>query len=64
MYDALPIPPLAPVDPTPPTAPPWFPVGEDSVRLLRDGAQAFPAMLAAIAGAQHEVCLLYTSRCV
>jgi cardiolipin synthase len=36
---------------------PWFPVGEDSVRLLRDGAQAFPAMLAAIGGARREVLL-------
>jgi cardiolipin synthase len=37
--------------------PPWFPVGPDSVRLLRDGAQAFPAMLDAIARAQREVLL-------
>jgi len=36
---------------------PWFPVGADSVRLLRDGAQAFPAMLDAIAGAQREALL-------
>ena len=36
---------------------PWFPVGADSVRLLRDGAQAFPAMLEAIAGAQREALL-------
>jgi len=35
----------------------WFPVGADSVRLLRDGAQAFPAMLEAIAGAQREALL-------
>jgi cardiolipin synthase len=36
---------------------PWFPVGEDQVRLLRDGVQAFPVMLAAIAAAQREVLL-------
>jgi cardiolipin synthase len=36
---------------------PWFAVGADSVRLLRDGAQAFPAMLEAIAGAQREALL-------
>jgi cardiolipin synthase len=36
---------------------PWFPVGADSVRLLRDGAQAFPAMLHAIGSAEHEVLL-------
>ncbi|MGH7271160.1 MAG: phospholipase D-like domain-containing protein, partial [Polyangiaceae bacterium] len=36
---------------------PWFPVGDDSVRLLRDGAQAFPAMLEAIARAEREVLL-------
>jgi cardiolipin synthase len=35
----------------------WFPVGADSGRLLRDGAQAFPAMLEAIAGAQREALL-------
>lgn len=35
----------------------WFPVGADSVRLLRDGAQAFPAMLDAIASAQREALL-------
>ncbi len=35
---------------------PWFRVGdEDEVRLLRDGAAAFPAMLAAIADAEREV---------
>lgn len=38
-------------------AAPWFPVGGDAVRLLRDGAHAFPAMLAAIAGAQREILL-------
>jgi cardiolipin synthase len=37
--------------------PPWFTVGEDEVRLLRDGVQAFPAMLAAIAEAQREILL-------
>ena len=36
---------------------PWFVVGEDAVRLLRDGVEAFPAMLAAIAGAEHEILL-------
>lgn len=36
---------------------PWFPVGADSVRLLRDGAQAFPAMLDAIARAKREILL-------
>jgi cardiolipin synthase len=40
-----------------PTEPPWFAVGGDRVRLLRDGAQAFPAMVDAIAGAQREVLL-------
>jgi cardiolipin synthase len=42
---------------TPGSEPPWFPVGPDSVRLLRDGAQAFPAMLDAIARAKREVLL-------
>jgi cardiolipin synthase len=37
--------------------PPWFTVGVDRVRLLRDGAEAFPAMLAAIATAKSEVLL-------
>jgi cardiolipin synthase len=36
---------------------PWFPVGADRVRLLRDGVQAFPVMLDAIANARHEVLL-------
>jgi cardiolipin synthase len=36
---------------------PWFPVGQDRVRLLRDAAQALPAMLDAIARAQREVLL-------
>src|SRR5262245_32146341 len=39
------------------TSGPWFSVGEDKVRLLRDGAEAFPAMLAAIHAAQREVLL-------
>ena len=30
-------------------------VGEDEVRLLRDGAEAYPAMLAAIAAARREI---------
>jgi cardiolipin synthase len=43
----------------PPSGPasPWFEVGSDAVRLLRDGAEAFPAMLAAINAAQHEIVL-------
>jgi cardiolipin synthase A/B len=36
---------------------PWFKVGSDEVRLLRDGVEAFPAMLAAIAGAEREILL-------
>jgi cardiolipin synthase len=36
---------------------PWFHVGADSVRLLRDGAQAFPVMLDTIARAQREILL-------
>jgi len=36
---------------------PWFHAGGDDVRLLRDGIEAFPAMLAAIAGAEHEILL-------
>jgi cardiolipin synthase len=49
----------AATDAPPPSssATPWFAVGNDSVRLLRDGAQAFPAMLEAIAGAQREILL-------
>jgi cardiolipin synthase len=39
------------------TQSPWFSVGDDSVRLLRDGIQAFPAMLGAIAQARREVLL-------
>lgn len=38
-------------------ASPWFSVGTDEVRLLRDGAEAFPAMLAAIGGAEREILL-------
>ena len=41
-----------PVDPSP-----WFHVGEDAVRRLRNGEQAFPAMLEAIARARREVLL-------
>jgi cardiolipin synthase len=36
---------------------PFFRVGGDEVALLRDGAQAFPAMLDAIAAAQREILL-------
>jgi len=36
---------------------PWFKVGTDDVRLLRDGVEAFPAMLAAIAAARSEILL-------
>ena len=36
---------------------PWFQVGGDQVRLLRDGIEAFPAMLAAIENAQREILL-------
>jgi|CXWL01.1.fsa_nt_gi cardiolipin synthase len=38
-------------------ASPWFPVGGDEVRLLRDGIEAFPAMLDAIARAEREILL-------
>jgi cardiolipin synthase len=38
-------------------ASPWFVVGEDSVRLLRDGVEAFPAMFRAIARAEREILL-------
>jgi cardiolipin synthase len=37
--------------------PRWFRVDADEVCLLRDGREAFPAMLSAIANAQHEVLL-------
>ena len=40
-----------------PREPPWFDVGADSVQLLRDGAEAYPAMLGAIAAAEREVLL-------
>ncbi|MGA7124252.1 MAG: phospholipase D-like domain-containing protein [Polyangiaceae bacterium] len=40
-----------------PTRSPWFAVGDDAVRLLRDGQEAYPAMLDAIARAQREVLL-------
>jgi cardiolipin synthase A/B len=47
-----------PLDPSQAASgPPWFPVGGDMVRLLRDGAQAFPAMIDAIERAQREVLL-------
>jgi cardiolipin synthase len=36
---------------------PWFKVGGDEVRLLRDGVEALPAMLAAIAFARREILL-------
>jgi cardiolipin synthase len=36
---------------------PWFQVGDDAVRLLRDGVEAFPAMLDAIAHAEQEILL-------
>jgi cardiolipin synthase len=45
------------LDPGTAALPPWFVVGEDRVRLLRDGSQAFPAMLEAIARAEREVLL-------
>jgi len=40
-----------------PNAAIWFDVGADRVRLLRDGDEAFPAMLDAIANAEREVLL-------
>ena len=36
---------------------PWFKVGSDEVRLLRDGVEALPAMLDAIAKAKREIIL-------
>jgi cardiolipin synthase len=36
---------------------PWFQVGGDEVRLLRDGSAAFPAMFEAIAAAEREILL-------
>ena len=41
----------------PQVACPWFTVGADRIRLLRDGAETFPAMLHAIARAEREVLL-------
>jgi cardiolipin synthase len=38
-------------------SPQWFAVGADQVRLLRDGVEAFPAMLEVIANARREVLL-------
>jgi cardiolipin synthase len=38
-----------------PDSAPSFAVGPTRVRLLRDGARAYPAMLGAIARAQHEI---------
>ncbi len=40
-----------------PGEPPWFRVGADRVQLLRDGREAFPAMLEAITSAEREVLL-------
>jgi cardiolipin synthase len=39
------------------TAPTWFRVDDDEVCLLRDGKEAYPAMLEAIATAEREVLL-------
>lgn len=36
---------------------PWFKIAGDEVRLLRDGVEALPAMLAAIAAAKKEILL-------
>lgn len=36
---------------------PWFTVGGDEVRLLRDGVEALPTLLAAIASAKSEILL-------
>jgi len=36
---------------------PWFRIGSDQVRLLRDGVEALPAMLAAIGNASREIVL-------
>ena len=55
MIDPRPSPPSTAAPPPP--EPTWFDVGGDRVRLLRDGAQAFPAMLEAIAGARREILL-------
>lgn len=40
-----------------PVASPWFSVGADEVRLLRDGIETFPAMLDAIERAEREILL-------
>ena len=45
----------APAPPPQASSSPWFRVGDDEVRLLRDGAQAFPAMLEAIESAEDEI---------
>ncbi|MFI5302335.1 MAG: cardiolipin synthase, partial [Polyangiales bacterium] len=37
--------------------PPFFRVGPNRVRLLRDARDAYPAMLAAIASAREEILL-------
>lgn len=37
--------------------PEYLPVGDDRIRLLRDGAEAYPAMLAAIRSASEEIVL-------
>ena len=52
-----PPPDLPPSSEAAPAEPPWFPVGGDTVRLLRDGAIAFPAMLESIARARSEILL-------
>ena len=55
---ALTTPPIpAPPGASAPREPPWFVVGDDRVRLLRDGVEAFPAMLDAIAKAEREILL-------
>ena len=41
--------------PTPPSESVWFTVDENRVRLLRDGQEAIPAILSAIASAEREV---------
>ena len=57
MNDELAREPAAPKEPTEELSSPWFPVGTDAVRLLCDGAGAFPAMLEAIASAKREILL-------
>jgi cardiolipin synthase len=39
----------------PPREAPWFRVGDDDVRFLRDGVEAFPVMFAAMAAARTEI---------